>query len=664
LSIFNILAEYLTARSLNPDLAAYYGSAYKYNTSGNIFTLVDFKPSTIKGANSGADGRGIVFGTDAQFYKGTLLNSAAHAQSIKASQKRDVIDALMVSENMGIAIFAVNPGDQQGGLFFTINGGASWDVVPNQTGNYKKLAWYETNLQNTHKILALTNGQGFSRVLCAEGNNTVNITSEFTGYSGSTALWACADGQASAAMVAYNSSLLHTFNLEDGNTDWTYSSISNVVQICGKYDGTGVGVLALISGGTLKQIQINANGILTQTALSLTGVRSMCENRQTESVYVIDGAFIYRYDTDDLISTTNPSPVSTSYSAAGTILTSYVSQNHLIIIRLNSSIIEVDRVPLVPVLGTVGAPVINIPNYFLPQPLTDIHSSSGTTLISAEDGDIMRIDNGILQRYDTYTTPDWNAIAVRNDNTNESVIVVGDEGKVALLHTPNNTNHIYEANLITVGTQDLLAIGYDDAGTTALNDDFYYATGKNGVAYYDATMSVLGQPTLVPQPAQSGQPDLHAVLLRNSSPQAITRGENGRTHFMSGTTRNNLDQWYSLPLHAVHFKDVNNGTVVGSNGTVRYTSTGGDDWGIGQNWNLANAEYNTLYGVVTTGPGSAYAVGDSHMVLKLESGICSDEIAGAPSASTNVLRDICYIGYSGKVDHLIPPQIDQLKLAV
>ncbi|RJP63777.1 MAG: T9SS C-terminal target domain-containing protein [Ignavibacteriales bacterium] len=155
--------------------------------------------------------------------------------------------------------------------------------------------------------------------------------------------------------------------------------------------------------------------------------------------------------------------------------------------------------------------------------------------------------------------------------------------------------------------------------TSIINQDSIYLVGtqKNGIVY--------GDTTIVPPPVFEGDhwvlqnsgttKDLMAVSFTDNNNGTIVGTEGTILHTTnSGTTWHSQSSGTTNKLNGVSFIDSNNGIVVGENGIILKTTDGGNNWAslsIGSYYNLFNVQLIDINNYIVIGDGVILKTTDS-----------------------------------------------------
>jgi photosystem II stability/assembly factor-like uncharacterized protein len=185
-------------------------------------------------------------------------------------------------------------------------------------------------------------------------------------------------------------------------------------------------------------------------------------------------------------------------------------------------------------------------------------------------------------------------------------VAVGWGGTIVRSNDSGKTWSIQNSNTV----QGLVGVHFS-------NTDLGTAVGWNGtiIRTIDAGVTWFNQNN----PLSGTYLDLWGIYL-TSSTNGIATGENGTIL----RTTNGGNNWYTITdgtgdkLWSISFGDSLTGMIAGdsvSKGRLLKTTDGGKNWST-----LSNDSTPTLFGIVMSGPNSAFAVGPSGTILRTTSG--------------------------------------------
>ena len=507
-------------------------------------------------------------------------------------------------------------------LFKTQDAGATWDLMSEPGDNYTRLYMY-LNSGYGAKVIA-TGKNGLVQRIIMENNTPFGIIDL---NSPSTAdITACWGQEINSDLYIVignsNGNVFSTQNGSDNIATWTTLSTSLIGTFAKVIEAKNMGTGDAISGTILgnngiiysifkQDANINFNLATFPFIPPGYNMADLTLDNANSRIFTFDNtanqAHKIQLNASILTNTTSPLAAVSSIAQANDIT---YTDSKLVLAGNDGELFVGTLNP--PANVITGGGWAAVTNTIKALPLNDIQFSATTGLIYAagKNGNILqRQSGGSWKTLISGITENINRI---NFSTTTDALIAGNNGLIAKTTIAGNIATIVPYSVNT--TQNLHDV--------IRNGNTVYVAGENGTVLYTPNIDVNNFAVT----NQYTSKDFYGLAFKPSTPsntQALVVGENSLVHWCTGAGRTIVKNVFTPILKDVHFADVNNGTLIGDNFTIRKTNDGG------VNWKVVMPSDNAPSGIVlnevqTIDDNYALVVGNNKYLAIIENNICTN----------------------------------------
>ncbi|MBI3518043.1 MAG: hypothetical protein HY062_01630 [Bacteroidetes bacterium] len=250
-------------------------------------------------------------------------------------------------------------------------------------------------------------------------------------------------------------------------------------------------------------------------------------------------------------------------------------------------------------------------------PLNDIQAdgtAGGKVYAIGTDGTIVRSVNAASTQWQHYKSGNANVLNSIKFISSVKNVIAGNKGGIYLYDLTLNTSVVNTPPV----TNDLYDIGISSTNAISI-------VGQNGTVLYSSNVTnLIANPIVTLTPITNKT--LKGVAFVGTSNSFISVGDNAYLQLnLANTVSSKINMAFTPKLNDVHFTTAQSGFVVGENYTVRYTTDGGNTWGVSLPNSLAGA-IPSLNRVWTNKSGIAIIIGNAGKCLPVNFGLVGNNI--------------------------------------
>jgi len=538
-------------------------------------------------------------GLDGRLYKNSVIpltSSITDANKwylVPTSLVDEISSIEFFNEQSGLALVKLN-GATDLSLMRTDDSGLTWNVVSTETYNHLSISNDKT------RILAVGNNSVIAMAHNTPGSEISPITF-LNSTSNLTAGWISKTNVSSYGIYEYavvvgtsTSSFYSSPNIDMNQPTWITSAASGVTAgqpitaIAAKVLATNkvIGMVKTANnkayGFSMNDLNSNVN-VVSTSLVAMDIVGDLAVDYQSEQVFVsIKNGSTRKYAVASIAGPNAPSTM--NLSAA---------------IPLSDPNANLDKIS---VTNMYGVPVlVGISNY------GDLNvckfNASGSTIsfqkdlrllvrpVQMESVDYLPIldkkvalgKDGQCFIYDANLMV-WKQVGTQTNSTlydacygNNLAYFAGDKGYFAKSNLMTNTSGNITATPLILQSGVSVANTFTNESFKAITmeGNRMYVVGSNGAMLFNSDLT-----TNFFTSGTHGNKTLNSVVFRPGTINAISVGDQSEIHSMFGGGHLKIKDIYLPPGVDIHFQDVNNGTLLSDNFTIRTTSDGGATWNI------------------------------------------------------------------------------------
>jgi RHS repeat-associated protein len=261
------------------------------------------------------------------------------------------------------------------------------------------------------------------------------------------------------------------------------------------------------------------------------------------------------------------------------------------------------------------------------------------------------LDGTLLETGDGYywklipagLTGNLNAISY---NDQSKGLIVGDAGKCWKINSATAFSPVISA--VSMPVQANLY----DVAVNKTNDSSVYICGANGILLYGPDVVNFTGSSLQISNVNTANGDLRGISFIGTTKTVYVVGDHSGIYSFARATGVKIKNVYAPQLNDVHFADINNGYVVGDNGTIRRTNNGGFTWQI-QLPTISPYTFHVpdIRGVFCEASGRTFIAGSNGYALKIVSGaltVISPYNSAEPAYNRVIVDADEYVHYIGQ----------------
>ncbi|MFI5136682.1 MAG: YCF48-related protein [Sphingobacteriales bacterium] len=558
-----------------------------------------------------------ISGVDGQLM--ALNHSASTYIALPTAMAYKIVDEYFSDASKGIAILQTAPGVQ--GLYKTLNGGQTWQIITPAGENYNSLNVYYHTAAYGSKVVAegsngliarviMQNSSPFGIIYLSKPSATANLTTAWAQEQ--------ASGQVIIATFDDQGNVYYSLNGEASSVSWTPSAAGiptadkSIKKILIHQFGTGSS--AVLSGSMLSQngklYSIFKNGTapfaFTQFTLPVHGLSNITDItlddlNQRIYAYNFQDKQVYQVALNSSSATTIGIPVTGSILTIAS-PTSLAYRNNRLTIAGNSG--DLYSATLLPSGIALSGIWTNLSTTMVPLPLNDVQlSTSGGSIYSVgNDGTVLQKDAGSAWRIlPASTAQKLNAIKFSSPAL---CFIAGNNGTVLTGTVGSST--IPTTTLFTGTTQNLNEIALISATKNL------YIAGNNGTLLFTPDYSLLPL-SLINQGTTN---NFYGLYQSPSGNNVFAVGSEAMIDLASGAGRIFIKEIFTPLLRNVHFSDQSHGYLVGDNYTLRHTLDAGMTWDVVLPANF-NGGVPVLNAVWSSGASTGLIVGGNNYIASI-----------------------------------------------
>lgn len=505
-------------------------------------------------------------GNDGRLYRNDdVLNTATPAtwKLVPSSISKDFSEIRFFDQNQGVALTS------DGMLYRTLDGGSSWNTISTATFN----TLYES--EDHALILAAGDNGAMEIVVPTTDPFAPNILVAHPSSPNFTACWIDRETTTASSnvfiMVAdANGTVWTTDDALAAQPTWSNTATGTVIsELSGRRFGTNIvrGV-AISSAGTLYGIDKGGLNTITLTSLSAYASAAALD-------VVDDRVYTYNHTTNELAYTLLNSSPTNNYNVVDpvsntTLLNTLIASNKTVVGGGSAGDVALMEV------ATSGTSMTTteMDTKTAPKTLNAVSYNSTTSqlVIGGADAVLYERNAGIWERVNTAQSDEILDIAEHGSDFH----AVGRNG-LFLSGALNSGSNTYAATPQSLTNSQTIAstLSATDIYAVSAKGTRVYAVGENGTVLYTPNNSLLNYGIV-----QSGTEDLGAVSFLTINNKAMVVGGHAQVQQHAGANYIVRKDVFVPAGIDLHFADVNTGTLLADNFTVRTTSNAGDTWSV------------------------------------------------------------------------------------
>ncbi len=540
------------------------------------------------------------------------INAGADWYMVETTHRKHFKQLYFLTENDGVALLdGVTAGSS--GMYSTNDGGVNWTAV-NASDVYHSFYLYKKSA-TTAELLAVGDNGKVERVLMQSGSVANTIGINFTTPLSLKAVW-CKEISPSKikAFVSDGNDLYYCENIKSSSPTWrnfegnftniTHINAENFTVTLPAIDISGI----VLDGAELIGFNINYEQVGTipdpndpnapdiPVYDNVLHIGTAIHNDVADVEVLTSGSDIYAYRTSGQMFAVEPNS-----QGFPTIIPSFTftpPANYSSLALFNNSTF---------LLTATDGKISNYAGSWLeqtehvrPHQLNDISLINTQLVAVGKRALLLAVANDNTTPHLLKTNElmsNWNALKAYPTN---NAIIVGDGGVVKNIDLANN----YQITSINTNSTEQLN------DVAVVGTDFYIA-GNNGSTWFADNVSGMYTSIL-----GNGGISFNGVAASPSG-KVVFVGNNSSVFRSTSSTMYKIKQVFTPALRKVHFTNAAYGYVVGDNYTARYTTNGGQSFGVvlPQSGFVPN-QVPQLTSVFTTKNNEAYLTGKSQYLGK------------------------------------------------
>lgn len=546
----------------------------------------------------------------------------------------------------GNGIALLDNGAGSGDLYRSSDGGANWQAMLTSGNTYHNLYPYLDNQNGTtSKVLAVGPNGVVDRVIL-QNNAPFGVANmdPIPGFAGRAAFGTLVGNKLIAIVGGNDPNLWFTVDGEAPTTNWTAFNTNinglDVIDIQAKETGGNLMGVLLTGNGDLYGFHLNLSGSNPVMTVGLFTAPNQSSNTFTSLGLDVTYNRIFAYNQSDgklyRISVNNALNLTAVQGL--TVNPAGVALHHMDVLASNGNVVFAGEnghlthgVPdpmafFTPVIWTDRTHRVRPP---VQQDIAPINASNWLSV--GDYGTLVDLDVSLSEGV-LYNTGNGKGIKALAQSVSNEALAVGDGGVFQKLQRQQNGQYLITAlNSGTNANLRDIVLGSTDG----------YIVGSGGTALYLPTFTV-STPT-VQAMTSNGSQDLNGVAI-DALGGAVMVGNQSQVLVGSVNTVTVNKQVFTSLISGMHFRNAQEGYLIGNNYTVRHTTNGGASWSVVLPQAGFSAGIPLLEGVYTLPTGEALVCGHDEYVARVSNDEAIDQSLNL--AGNTMLMDINFVSAS------------------